>query len=252
MDSELQSLTESLVALRIGVRKTCAVLAAALAQKGVMCIDDLRLLPEAEARDLLERAGFEKIQQLKLMQAAAPALAVASRAEGLVAEDVVRKGAAQAAASFCIPALSLRTDHQVLSADNMLQWNTVVPGVAHPDVFALDEGDASVVRVRVRGVYQLHVAVVLQSGGFGVSTGLHIHVNGTLRCSGRHTCTTTMGHLSSNVPMILFDILHLDADDAITVRPESWLNRSSNRDASNFPSNNTLENRFNLVLLQRL
>ena len=249
MDSELQSLTESLVALRIGVRKTCAVLAAALAQKGVMCIDDLRLLPEAEARDLLERAGFEKIQQLKLMQAAAPALAVASRAEGLFAEDVVRKGAAQAAASFCIPALSLRTNHQVLSDAKMLQWNTAVPGVAHPDVFALDEGDTSVVRVRVCGVYQLHVAVALQStwlGGVDVSTLLHVHVNGTLRCSGRYTCSK--GRLSSrDISMILFDIPHLDADDAITVRPESsWCN------SSNLPSNNTLENRFNLVLLQRL
>ena len=249
MDSELQSLTESLVALRIGVRKTCAVLAAALAQKGVMCIDDLRLLPEAEARDLLERAGFEKIQQLKLMQAATPALAVASRAEGLVAEDVVRKGAAQAAASFCIPALSLRTNHQVLSADNMLQWNTAVPGFAHPDVFALDEGDTSMVRVRVRGVYQLHVAVAIRSVGNagGLFTTLHIFVNGTLRCIGRYMYSAMIA-CSTLAPMILFDILHLDADDAITVRPES----SPNTGAYNPPPDNTLENRFNLVLLQRL
>jgi hypothetical protein len=250
VDSELQSLTEALVALRIGVRKTCAVLAAALAQKGVMCIDDLRLLPEAEARDLLESAGFEKIQQLKLMQAAAPALAVASRAEGLFAGDVVRKGAAQAAVSFCIPALSLRTDHQVLSDAKMVQWNTVVPGVAHPDVFAFDDGNASVVRVRVRGVYQLHVAVGLSSLGSDSCTRLHILVNGTLKCSGLYSVGCTTGGRSF-VPMILFDILHLDADDAITVRPESS-DLCGNGRVSNCPSNNTLENRFNLVLLQRL
>ncbi len=52
-----------------------------------------------------------------------------------------------------------------------------------------------------------------------------------------------------DAPMILFDILHLDADDAITVRPES---RHQQTSVNKPPSNNAMENRFNLVLLQRL
>jgi hypothetical protein len=289
-DPELQLLTDALVALNIGVRKTCAALAAALEQKGVMRIDDVRLLPEAEARDLLERSGFEKIQQLKLMQAVAPPPAAASRdmaevtgrpkdeASGTVqrpkkgashaapmAEDMVevarrpkdeasgtvRKGASHAAAMPLfpsIPSLSLRTNDQVVSSDNMLRWNTAVPGVSHPDVFAFDVCNASVVRVRVRGVYQLHVAVVLQSGGVGVSAKLDIFVNGTLRCSGRYSFNTDMGHPSSTLPMIVFDILQLEAGDSITVRPEAYWNRETKIPCSN----NTCENRLNLVLLQCL
>ena len=57
-----------------------------------------------------------------------------------------------------------------------------------------------------------------------------------------------MGHHSFVVPMILFDILQLDAVDAITVRPESYFRGSS----ENTPSNNTFEHRFNLLLLYRV
>jgi hypothetical protein len=53
-------------------------LAVALEQAGVMSIDDLRLLSEVDARDLLDRVGFEKLQQIKLMQAVAPPLAASS------------------------------------------------------------------------------------------------------------------------------------------------------------------------------
>jgi hypothetical protein len=77
VNPELQSLTDTLTTLKIGLYATCSTLAAALQHKGVMCIDDLRLLSEADARDLLERVGFEKIQQLKLMQAVAPPAAAA-------------------------------------------------------------------------------------------------------------------------------------------------------------------------------
>jgi hypothetical protein len=69
VDPSLQPLTDALVALKIGAHKTCAALAEALEQKGVMGIDDLRLLSEIKARELLARVGFEEVQQLKLMQA---------------------------------------------------------------------------------------------------------------------------------------------------------------------------------------
>lgn len=49
--------------------------------------------------------------------------------------------------------------------------------------------------------------------------------------------------------MILFDTLHLDADDAITAQPEARHQQTCVNDP---PSNNAMENRFNLVLLQRL
>jgi hypothetical protein len=57
-------------------------------------------------------------------------------------------------------------------------------------------------------VYQLHVAVAFQSG-FEVSTVLQILVNGTLRCSGSCSLRTNMGRPYMDVPMILFDILHI-------------------------------------------
>jgi hypothetical protein len=69
VDPLLQPLADALVALKIGAPKTCAAMAEALEQKGVMSIDDLRLLSEIKARELLARAGFEELQQLKLMQA---------------------------------------------------------------------------------------------------------------------------------------------------------------------------------------
>jgi hypothetical protein len=78
VDPELQPLTDALVALKIGVHRTCAALAVALEQVGVMSIDDLRLLSEVDARDLLYRVGFEKLQHIKLMRAVAPPLAASS------------------------------------------------------------------------------------------------------------------------------------------------------------------------------
>ena len=69
VDPSLQPLTDALVALKIGAHKTCAALAEALEQEGVMGIDDLRLFPETKARELLARVGLKEMQQLKLMQA---------------------------------------------------------------------------------------------------------------------------------------------------------------------------------------
>jgi hypothetical protein len=152
-------------------------------------------------------------------------------------EEIVRMRAAlaQAAArSVGIPALSLRTTHAVV-AGTLLQWNTAVAGVTCPDVFGLDQGDATVVRVRVRGVYQLHVTVTTRNTANGQY--MTVLVNGQERC--RSYEGSNNGYWTQ---VIVFDILELNANDAITVRP--YDNSGTHSDA--------LGNRFNLTLLQRL
>ena len=113
--------------------------------------------------------------------------------------------------------------------------NTAVAGVTCPDVFALDQGDTSIVRVRVRGVYQLHVSVQQQNQSNGQY--MAVLVNGQERC--RAYQSDGSNHRNQ---VTMFDILDLNADDAITVRP--YANSSTHVDA--------LANRLNLTLLQRL
>jgi hypothetical protein len=151
-------------------------------------------------------------------------------------EEIVRVRAAfaQAAARFCIPALSLRTTHQV-NANTLLQWNTAVPGVTCPDVFALDQGDATVVRVRVHGVYQLHVSIAQMNSAN--AQYLCVLVNGQERCRSYESNANGF-HQQATV----FDILELNANDAITVRPH----------ANSNTYHDVLANRLNLTLLQRL
>ena len=153
-------------------------------------------------------------------------------------EEIVRMRAAlaQAAAkSVGIPALSLRTTHTVTTGGTLLQWNTAVAGVTCPDVFGLDQGDATVVRVRVRGVYQLHVTVTTRNSSNGQF--LAVLVNGQERC--RSYANDANGYWNQ---VTVFDILELNANDAITVRP--YDSSGTHTDA--------LGNRFNLTLLQRL
>jgi hypothetical protein len=78
VEPELQSLADALVALKIGLPKMCAAFAVSLSQEGVLSIDDLRLFSDAEARDVMHRAGLKELQQRKLMQAVAPPLSAAS------------------------------------------------------------------------------------------------------------------------------------------------------------------------------
>ena len=128
-------------------------------------------------------------------------------------EEIVRVRAAlaQAAAKFCIP------------------------GVTCPDVFALDQGDATIVRVRVHGVYQLHVSVAQRNSQSGQY--MSVLVNGQERC--RSYESDANGYRQQAT---VFDILELNANDAITVRP--YANGSTYTDV--------LANRLNLSLLQRL
>ena len=154
-------------------------------------------------------------------------------------EEIARVRAALALAqaavkNFCVPSLSLRTT-QVVSNSTLLQWNTAVAGVTCPDVFALDQGDTSVVRVRVRGVYQLHVTVAQHNTGNG--NYMTVLVNGQERC--RAFDANGNGYRNQ---VTIFDILDLNADDAITVRPY----------ASSGTCADALANRLNLSLLQRL
>ena len=152
-------------------------------------------------------------------------------------EEIVRMrtALAQAAAkSVGVPALSLQTTHQV-SNSTLLQWNTAVAGVTCPDVFGLEQGDASVVRVRVRGVYQLHVTVAQCNTSSGQY--MSVLVNGAERCRSYESEANGCYH-----QVTVFDILQLNANDAITVRP--YADSNTHTDA--------LANRFNLTLLQRL
>ena len=155
-------------------------------------------------------------------------------------EEIARMRAALALAqaamkNFCVPSLSLRTTHAVSTGGNLLQWNTAVAGVTCPDVFALDQGDTSIVRVRVRGVYQLHVTVAQCNASSGQF--MTVLVNGQERCRAYQS----EGNQHRN-QVTMFDILDLNANDAITVRP--YANSSTHSDA--------LANRLNLTLLQRL
>jgi hypothetical protein len=152
-------------------------------------------------------------------------------------EEIVRMRTALAQAaskSVGIPALSLRTTHQV-STGALLQWNTAVAGVTCPDVFGLEQGDASVVRVRARGVYQLHVSIAQRNNVNGQY--MTVLVNGEERCRSYEADANSYYQQAS-----VFDILQLNANDAITVRP--YANSSTYTDV--------LANRFNLTLLQRL
>ena len=108
-------------------------------------------------------------------------------------------------------------------------------GVTCPDVFGLDQGDATVVRVRVRGVYQLHVTVTTRNTANGQY--MSVLVNGQEQCRSYESSNTAY-----MTQVIVFDILELNANDAITVRP--YDNSGTHTDA--------LGNRFNLTLLQRL
>ena len=110
------------------------------------------------------------------------------------------------------------------------------PGLTHADVYALDELNATILRVRVRGVYQLHAAINASSGSWGGEQAtLQVFVNGTVRCRSRLIMGGTAGFSG---PLIVFDILQLDANDAITVQPQH--------------RHDDFDNRLNLVLLQRL
>jgi hypothetical protein len=61
VDPELQPLTDAPVALKICVQKTCADIAVSLSQEGVVSIEDLQLLSEAQVLDVLGLAGMTEL-----------------------------------------------------------------------------------------------------------------------------------------------------------------------------------------------
>jgi hypothetical protein len=102
---ELQPLIDALVALKIGVQKTCAAIAVSLSQESVMSIEDLQLLSEAQVLDVLGRAGMTELQQVKLMRAVTPLHAdgqpfVCLGSKSFVVDNALCKKAGLTAAQF--------------------------------------------------------------------------------------------------------------------------------------------------------
>jgi hypothetical protein len=54
---------------KIGLKKACVTFARSLADEGVMSLVELRPLPAAEARDLLQKSGMKKLQIDKVIAA---------------------------------------------------------------------------------------------------------------------------------------------------------------------------------------
>ena len=80
LDPDVEALADTLVALKLGAKKACVAFAEVLYQEGVVHIEDVNNVLEAEARDMMARAGMSKLQQNKVMQAVAPAPAPAPAA----------------------------------------------------------------------------------------------------------------------------------------------------------------------------
>ena len=77
LDPEVEALADALVSLEVGLKKACVTFAEALCLEGVMHIRDVAEFTEAEARDMMTRAGMAKLQQNRVMQAVALAPAPA-------------------------------------------------------------------------------------------------------------------------------------------------------------------------------
>jgi hypothetical protein len=70
-DRDQEALGDALARIKVGPNHICAAFAGALSQQGVTSLHDLLNVAEADARDMLARAGMSKLQQHKVMQAAA-------------------------------------------------------------------------------------------------------------------------------------------------------------------------------------
>jgi hypothetical protein len=89
-DDELQQLVCEMVQLKVGLKKACATFARSLALAGVMSLEDLRPLPTDEVRGLLEKAGMQKLQIVKVF-------AMYNNADKRLVDEEEHKGAAAAA-----------------------------------------------------------------------------------------------------------------------------------------------------------
>jgi serine/threonine protein kinase len=62
VEAELQGLVDEMMQLKIGLKKACVDAARLLACEGVMSLGELRALPAAKARALLEKSGMKEMQ----------------------------------------------------------------------------------------------------------------------------------------------------------------------------------------------
>ena len=101
--AELQALADAFVSLKVGLKEACVAFAVELSKEGVMAVEDFGAVTEAEARDMMARAGMSKLQQNKIIQAEAErksaAAAAAGAAAAAAAAEAQRKRDAEAAAA---------------------------------------------------------------------------------------------------------------------------------------------------------
>ena len=69
MEEELQELVSEMAKLKLGLKKACAAFARSLAAAGVMSLEELRPLPQAKARRVLEKSGMQELQIDKVVAA---------------------------------------------------------------------------------------------------------------------------------------------------------------------------------------
>jgi hypothetical protein len=77
-DPKVVALAAALEALDIGTAASCLKFAKALEEQGVLSLERLKKLPEADAREILEGCGLKKLQVGAVMEAIAPPPAAAA------------------------------------------------------------------------------------------------------------------------------------------------------------------------------
>jgi uncharacterized protein YerC len=97
ISAELQALADAFVSLKVGLKETCVAFAVELSKQGVMAVEDFSEVTEAEARDMMARAGMSKLQQNRVIQAEAERNSAAAAAAA--AAEAQRKRDAEAAAA---------------------------------------------------------------------------------------------------------------------------------------------------------
>jgi hypothetical protein len=76
-DPEVAALAQSLKAMDVASAALCLKFAKALDEQGILSIERLKKLPEADAREALEAAGMKKLQVRTVMEAVTSPPAVA-------------------------------------------------------------------------------------------------------------------------------------------------------------------------------
>ena len=99
--AELQALADVFVSLKVGLKEACVAFAVELSKEGVMAVEDFSAVTEAEARDMMARAGMSKLQQNKIIQAEAERNSAAAAAAAAAAAKKVQDEAATAPKVCC-------------------------------------------------------------------------------------------------------------------------------------------------------